>query len=45
MFDKSNLLNYSFYDESGELVVVLNNEYIKELFGANKILLDEKEHR
>lgn len=43
--DKSNLFNYTFYDDSHNLCVVLNTEYIKQLFEADIVLLEEREHK
>lgn len=43
--NKKDLFNYTFHDESGDLCVVLNVEYIKKLFNADVVLLDETEHR
>ena len=38
---KSILLDYSFYNEDGQLTVVLNKSYLKHLFKADVILLEE----
>ena len=46
--DKINIVDlfqYTFHDDSGDLCVVLNVEYIKKLFNADVVLLDETEHR
>ena len=42
---KSDLLNYSFYDESHKLVAVINEELLKKIFKADIILLKEIEHK
>jgi hypothetical protein len=39
--NKLDLFQYTFYDESGNLVVVLDQEFIKKLFNADVILLEE----
>lgn len=38
---KSILLDYSFYNEDGQLTVILNKSYLKHLFEADVILLEE----
>ena len=43
--DKSKLFNYTFYDDDKRLCVVLNTEFLKQLFEADVILLEEKEHK
>lgn len=45
IIEKSNLFQYTFYDEGHKLNVVLNEDYIKEIFEADIVLLDETEHR
>lgn len=42
---KQKLLEYSFYDEQHKLNVLINKNYIKELFGADIILLEETQHK
>ena len=42
---KSDLLDYSFYDDNHKLVTVLNEDLLKRIFKSDIILLDEKEHR
>lgn len=43
--DKSKLFNYTFYDEDKKLCVVLNQEFIKQIFNADIVLLDEIGHK
>lgn len=43
--DKMKVLEYSYYDESHQLVAVLNRAYLQEVFGADIIVLEEKEHK
>ena len=45
MIKKSDLLEYTFCDDQQKLNVVLNVEYLKKLFNADIILLEETEHR
>ena len=45
MIDKNNLFQYTFYDESHKLNVVLDEDYIKEVFEADIVLLKETEHK
>ena len=42
---KSDLLNYSFYDENHKLVTVVNEDLLKKIFKADIILLNETEHK
>ena len=42
---KESLLKYSFYDDDNRLNVVINEEFLKKLFNADTILLNEYEHR
>lgn len=42
---KELLLQYSFYDDQHKLNIVLNENYLKQLFKADIILLDEKQHK
>lgn len=42
---KSDLLNYSFYDESHKLVAVVNEDLLKKIFEADIIMLNENEHK
>lgn len=42
---KKLLLQYSFYDDQHKLNIVLNKNYLKELFEADIILLDETQHK
>lgn len=39
------ILQYSFYDEQHKLNVVINTDYLKDLFEADNILLEEIGHR
>lgn len=39
--DLKKLVNYSFYDEQNQYCVVLNEQYLKKLFKADIILLNE----
>lgn len=41
---KSDLLDYSFYDESHNLITVVNEAFLKKLFNADIILLHEDEN-
>lgn len=43
--NKLDLFNYTFYDDNQRLCVVLNKEYLKELFNADIIMLEETEHK
>lgn len=43
--NKEDIFNYTFYDESHKLCVVLNTDYLKKLFDADIILLEEIEHK
>lgn len=43
--NKVDLFQYTFFDNSGKLNVVLNVEYIKKLFDADIVLLEETEHK
>ena len=45
VINKNDLFKYSFYDEAHDYVFVLNQEYLKELLGADIILLEEIEHK
>lgn len=42
---KELILQYSFYDEQHKLNVVINTDYLKDLFKADNILLEEIGHR
>lgn len=42
---KSDLLNYSFYDEDHKLVTVVNEDLLKKIFKADIIMLNENEHK
>ena len=42
---RENLLKYSFYDDDNKLNVVINEEFLKKLFNADTILLNEYEHK
>lgn len=42
---KELILQYSFYDEQHKLNVVINTDYLKNLFEADNILLEEIGHR
>lgn len=39
--NKNNIFKYSFYDENQKLVVVLDEEYLKELFKADYLVFKE----
>ena len=43
--NKVDLFQYTFCDNNGKLNVVLNVEYIKKLFDADIVLLEETEHK
>ena len=43
--DKKDLFNYTFYDDSHRLCVVLNTDKLKEIFNADIILLEEIGHK
>ena len=43
--NKEDLFHYTFYDSNHSLNVVLNVDYIKKLFNADNVLLEETEHR
>lgn len=38
------IMDYSFYDESGNLIVKLDKEKLKQLFECDEIILEETEH-
>lgn len=42
---KSDLLEYSFYDDNHNLVTVVNEDLLKKVFNADIILLHEYEHK
>ena len=42
---KADLMQYGFYDDSHNYTIVLNQAYLKELFNADVILLEEYEHK
>lgn len=42
---KELILQYSFYHEQHKLNVVINTDYLKDLFEADNILLEEISHR
>jgi hypothetical protein len=42
---KDEIFEYSFYDESKKITVVLNKENLKKIFKADHILLEEIEHK
>lgn len=44
MIKKSDLLEYTFYDENHKLIVVVNEDLLKKMFGADIIMLNENEH-
>ena len=44
-FKLEDILNYSFYDESHNLVVVVNRNKLKELSNADEVVFQETEHR
>lgn len=39
------LLNYSYYDDSGKLVAVIKEDILKKVFDADIIIFNETEHR
>lgn len=41
---KEDIRQYSFYDETKQLCVVLNKDFLKKIFQADNILLEEKGH-
>ena len=43
--NKKDLFQYTFYDANHKLNVVLNVDYIKKLFNADIVLLEETEHK
>ena len=43
--NKKDIFNYTFYDDNKKLCVVLNQEYLKQLFEVDIILLEETEHK
>lgn len=43
--EKDKLFSYTFYNEQSQLVVVLNEEYIKKIYNADVVLLNETEHK
>lgn len=45
MIKKSEIFNYSFYDDANNLTVVVNEKKLKQIFNADTILLQEYEHK
>lgn len=43
--NKSDIFQYTFYDDNHKLNVVLNVDYIKKLFSADNVLLEDNEHK
>ena len=43
--NKKDIFNYTFYNEDNKLCVVLNQEYLKKLFNADIVLLEEIGHK
>ena len=43
--NKSDILDYSYYDENNKLVTVLNVDFLKKLFNTDIISLCEIGHR
>lgn len=43
--NKKDIFNYTFYDDDKRLCVVLNQDYLKQLFEADIIMLEETEHK
>lgn len=42
---KSELLDYSFYDDNHRLITVVNEDLLKKIFKSDVILLHEYEHK
>lgn len=42
---KSDLMEYIYYDESHNLICVLNKSKLKEIMQVNEVILEEKEHK
>ena len=43
--DKRNIFRYTFCEEDGEVVTVLNEQYLKQLFNSDRLIFEETEHR
>lgn len=43
--NKNDIFNYSFYDDEHKLVTVLNEDKLKQIFNADRIIFNEIEHR
>ena len=41
MINKEDILDYGFYDETHKYIVKLNEDKLKEIFEADKIILEE----
>lgn len=41
LIKKSEIFKYTYYDDTGKLVVVLNEDYIKQLFKADVVTFNE----
>lgn len=39
--EKFEIMDYGFYEDSKQYVVVLNREKLKKLFGADKVIFEE----
>lgn len=42
---RSDLFEYTYYEENGTLIGVLNKSKLKELLGVDKVILEETEHK
>lgn len=42
---KEQIFKYSYYDDSNKLIVVLDEQGIKDIFGADELVWDEPEHK
>lgn len=39
---KSDLFNYTYYDDNHKLIAILNKDKIREILGVDEILLEEE---
>ena len=42
---RSDLIEYTYYDDDGTLIGVLNKSKLKELIEVDKVILEETEHK
>lgn len=42
---KEDIFHYTYIDENGDTVTVLNEQFLKNLFNCNELVFEEKEHK